>query len=367
MRGIALVNFMIVTLACSAQFLEASWKTLAPIPDPVGFAGMFAGVSHGRLLAGGGSQFLDKPLWEGGKKSFGDRVYVLNQLEGSWQILPDKLPETISHAASASWRGRIYVVGGINETDLRQSAHLFHLEGDKLHCEPLPDLPHPLAYGAAAIVDQVVLYVVGGATTPALNAHNAECWQLPLTSDGNARGNWEKMPDFPGEATFALSAATGENGLYVFGGARHIQDANGKPQAIPSRQAYRYDPEAQSWTKLADLPQPRMAPVSPSALTPKGEILIAGGFGKIVEVPLRSHPGFEIETFLYAPATNTWRSGPPLPCERHVDPESTTSPGPEPMIAAPAAIWEETVIIVGGEVRPATRTTAVVALPLRSL
>ena len=38
------------------------WTLFAPLPDRVGFGGMFAGVLSGRLVAGGGSQFPDKPL-----------------------------------------------------------------------------------------------------------------------------------------------------------------------------------------------------------------------------------------------------------------------------------------------------------------
>jgi len=37
-----------------------------PLPDEIGYSGMFAGVSHGTLFAGGGSQFRGGSPWAGG-------------------------------------------------------------------------------------------------------------------------------------------------------------------------------------------------------------------------------------------------------------------------------------------------------------
>jgi hypothetical protein len=68
------------------------WQSFPSLPDPVGFGGMFAGVSEIGLFAGGGSRFLDKPPWEGGIKTFSDRVYLLSAPEGPWRELATRLP-----------------------------------------------------------------------------------------------------------------------------------------------------------------------------------------------------------------------------------------------------------------------------------
>ena len=47
-------------------FSELECKRLAELPDAEGWAGMFAGVSNGVLIVGGGANFPEKPLWEGG-------------------------------------------------------------------------------------------------------------------------------------------------------------------------------------------------------------------------------------------------------------------------------------------------------------
>ena len=40
----------------------------APLPDPVGVARPFAGVSGGRVMIAGGANFPEKPLADGGRK-----------------------------------------------------------------------------------------------------------------------------------------------------------------------------------------------------------------------------------------------------------------------------------------------------------
>jgi len=76
---------------------KSSWAILPSLPDPVGFAGMFAGVSGACLLAGEGSRFLDTFPWEGGTKSFSDRVFKLSSITTSWELLEDRLPLRLGH------------------------------------------------------------------------------------------------------------------------------------------------------------------------------------------------------------------------------------------------------------------------------
>src|SRR5262245_2039363 len=63
------------------------WKRLADLNDPRGFAGQFVGVSHDRLLLYGGTNFPDKPVWDGGVKAWYRDVFVLDDLVGAWKKL----------------------------------------------------------------------------------------------------------------------------------------------------------------------------------------------------------------------------------------------------------------------------------------
>ena len=55
------------------------------LPDAEGWAGMYAGVSAGSLLAAGGAQFPEKKPWAGGTKVWQDRVFALAEPTAQWQ------------------------------------------------------------------------------------------------------------------------------------------------------------------------------------------------------------------------------------------------------------------------------------------
>ncbi len=338
---------------------SAVWTALPSLPDPVGFGGMFAGVSQGKLFTGGGSRFIDKPVWNGGTKDFSDAVFVLDEPNGAWKKLADRLPRPVAHAACAADKDSVLCVGGVNADGALQSVYRFSVRGDALAAEVLPDLPVPLAYGAAAVVGDT-LFVIGGVTDPASSEPSQACWALRLTG----AAAWERMPDLPGKAGIVPAAGSDGTRLYVFGGMSYLPPEDGKARPVPLDNTWRLDPAARTWTALAAAPVPRVGASSPSWLLPDGKFLLAGGYGSVFPGAQKEHPGFERETFLFDPESNAWTSGPPLPCDRQVNSESPTSPGPEPMAAAPAVIWKNRLVIISGEVRPATRTPAVVALPL---
>ena len=84
-------------LALTAQD-SSKWEKLPPLPDALGVAAPFAGVSGGALLVAGGANFPDKMPWEGGKKVWHDRVWKSGAL--TTQPLPP-LPIALSGASGA--------------------------------------------------------------------------------------------------------------------------------------------------------------------------------------------------------------------------------------------------------------------------
>ena len=363
-RHLALGFLVFMTTLATAAPPATDWKTLPPLPDPVGFGGMFAGVADGVLFTGGGSRFIDKPVWNGGKKVFSDKVFVLKNSAGPWEVLSDTLPLELAHGASAPHGSSVIYAGGMNASGALKNVYRISLTNGALQVADLPELPHPLVYAAAAVV-QDVLYVVGGVTDAASTQPSKEFWALPLAS--NQPSVWTKLPDFPGKPGIVMSAAGAGESLYVFGGMHYLPSEDGKTRPVPQDNAYRYDPATRTWTQLEDMPFARVGAATPCPVLPNGDILVAGGYGFVFAGLPKEHPGFERETLVYSPSKKTWREGPPLPCDRKPDPELPSSPGPEPMVAAPAVVWGDMAVLISGEVRPATRTPAVIGIPLSDI
>ncbi|MCQ2372229.1 MAG: hypothetical protein MJ058_09305, partial [Akkermansia sp.] len=93
------------------NFSELEWKRLAELPDAEGWAGMFAGVSEGVLIVGGGANFPEKPLWEGGPKRWTDRLFVMEPGNPGWRDATP-LPKPLGYGATASLPQGMMLIGG---------------------------------------------------------------------------------------------------------------------------------------------------------------------------------------------------------------------------------------------------------------
>ena len=104
---------MIALTACSIRPSNHSliWSQLPPLPDALGVAGPFAGVSGGVLLVGGGANFPGKMPWEGGKKVWHDEVYALVDAKSSWKLV-GKLPHPLAYGVSITTPAGVVCIGG---------------------------------------------------------------------------------------------------------------------------------------------------------------------------------------------------------------------------------------------------------------
>src|SRR5690606_14512229 len=91
---------------------QLKWEELPAIPDKEGYAGMFAGVSNGALIALGGANFPDKMPWEGGVKKWYNNIYILEKNAEAWKLANAKLPDPLAYGVSASYQDKVILVGG---------------------------------------------------------------------------------------------------------------------------------------------------------------------------------------------------------------------------------------------------------------
>jgi len=331
------------------------WILLAPLPDPVGFGGMLAGVLNGRLVAGGGSQFHDKPVWLKGTKIYSDRIFTLGDPQGTWTEHATRLPFKVGHYACAYVEDAIYVAGGLDPAGCISQAWEMRAQGVGFAFTRLPELPKTVGYAAAAIA-QGRLYVLGGQDNLAVRMASTEVWSLDL----NDKSAWRREPDLPGLGVFLASAAAQGGQLYLFGGV-HL-DSEGK--AIQSAQVLLFDLANKKWERLADLPEPRVAAATPCALLDGKKAFLIGGYDKSFPGLPREHPGFPQRTFVYDLQSQRTEDGPPLPKAGVTDRDLSGDVGPAPMVAAPGVVWRNHAVVISGEVRASARSPGVLAWPL---
>lgn len=334
------------------------WSRLQSIPDPIGFAGSFAGVANGALLVAGGANFPDGGApWTGSVKAWHDDIFVLDSPEGKWRHA-GKLPHSLGYGASVNWKDALIILGGSNEKGHHSEVFMLNYENGKVKTSRLPDLPHPIANMAAALVGDVI-YVAGGIEKPEDKSAGQNFWSLDLSS---AQKSWKILKSWPGPSRM-LSVAGAQNGaFYLFSGVELVE---GNRKYL--KDAYQYSPE-KGWKQIADLPSSVAAAPTPAYAAAQFNLLVFGGDdGELAPEAANlkeNHPGFSKQILNYNALTNAWKvTGKIFTAKKH-----DAAKNPNESIWAPVTttltVWNGNIVIPGGEVRPATRTPNVLmAIP----
>ncbi len=135
---------MLLTFLAGTSTATGQWIQLPPLPDKEGFAGPFAGISHGALLVAGGANFPGKKPWEGGQKVWYDKVFVLDKPDGKWQVA-GMLPRPLGYGVSVNYRNSVVCVGGSDAERHYADAFRLKWQSGKLTITELPPLPRPIA------------------------------------------------------------------------------------------------------------------------------------------------------------------------------------------------------------------------------
>jgi N-acetylneuraminic acid mutarotase len=324
---------------------------LPDLPDSRGFAGAFAGVHDGRLLAGGGANFPDGVMpWNGGTKVWHDRVFALDlrTADAGWREI-GRLPAPNGYGVSLTVPEGVLLIGGGDATRHVGDVRLLTVDdAGRVAFRMLPALPVPLAQMAGAVVGRQV-HVAGGIETPAATTASARHWRLDL--DAVDRG-WQPLPALPAAGRILATAAAIGDAFYVVGGCSLAADAAGKPARTYLRDAWRF--AAGAWTRLPDLPRAAAAAASPAPVAAGSLFLLSGDDGTQTGLPSPAdHPGFTREMLRYDVAQNRWQHAGML-----------SVPGP---VTVPTAPWKDGAILVSGEVRPGVRTPQVIWIGHRSV
>jgi serine/threonine protein kinase/N-acetylneuraminic acid mutarotase len=206
------------------------------------------------------STTVDGKLWVFGGigvKSSSTTTKVYDPGSNRWSTGPG-LPLALHHFAAVTYDGDAVVIGGFipgEELTSEQSGRVYALRDGAW--EQLPQLNHPRAAAAAAVVGDKIV-VTGGQA-------NGELVPQTEVFDGE---RWTDVEDIPTPREH-LGAASDGRYLYAVGGRGLSADKN-------SAALERYDPASDSWTELEGMPT---ATGSAGAAYAGGRVVAVGGEG----------------------------------------------------------------------------------------
>ena len=394
------LGLVVLALGWNASALAGEdvfdWEVLAPLPDPEGFAGVYAGLVTGEngepgLVVAGGANFPAGRPWDGGKKIYYNGVFRLGLGEGgAWTRLAD-WPERVAYGMSVSLPdGSSLFMGGKRTDDaLGRELALASVSrvksvGGKIVVEKGPNLPLALTGGVAGLVgDQVV--VLAGAANGEEKFTTAQRGFVLDAAVPFGEWEWREIPwpeASPGvPARGRMNATAGVRGgkFYLFGG-RDFADPTVADDVAAERifdldflrDCYVYDVVEGSWKRLADLPQGISA--APAMAAPVGatHLLMLGG----VNVPFlreqvaarpgtngagTAHPGFPNTIWGYDTLTDTWAGAGEMPKEVRPDHETNPAASRWAPVTTPVVFWDGGLLIPTGEIKPGIRSPQVLA------
>ena len=332
------------------------WRQLAPIPDPDGFAGSYAGVSGGGLIVAGGANFpVGKRPWSGGTKTWYDRVFVLDKPDGEWKE-SGKLLRPMGYGVSLSYKDAVICAGGGDAQHHYADVFSITYSNGRIHIDSLPFMPAALI-NASAVIANDVLYVMGGIQTPAGITESA-FFSLDLHTAG---GKWHILEPLPGQTRMLATAGSFNGKIYMFGGVHLSRSEDSSVKRTYLKDCWVYEP-GKAWKQIADLPYTLAAAPSPAFNVGSSLVLVGGDDGHLATRTMAlkdNHPGFRSEVLSYDTKTDRWVLAGKFPAEIKSNAANDPHARVYAPVTTPLVIWDGKMLIPGGEVRPAVRTNKV--------
>jgi len=337
LRHTGLRTTVLLATACGIlHAAEPEWKQLIPLPDAYGFACPFAGVSQGALIIAGGANFPFRPVWQGGPKTWHDRIFVLETEAGPWKVA-GHLTAPRGYGVSVTTPQGVICAGGSDSTRHYAEVFLLRWTGKAVEQVALPSLPEPLANSAGAVVGET-LFLAGGLSSPSSTEPRNAFYSLNIS---HPEEGWKTLPSWPGPGRSQPVAASSNGAFFLLSGLTFRKDETGKAQPVYLKDAYVYIPE-QGWQTLPDLSFPAVAGASPAPTLDDGTIIVIGGAdGSAAGKPFQDFPLVPQRIQALAPDRKSWHAAGQAPMGR---------------VCVSTAFWNNAWVLPTGEQSPGIRS-----------
>lgn len=341
-------------------------RSLPPLPDREGFAGMFAGVAGDRLIVAGGANFPGGYPWEGGRKAWYADLFVLDSPDANaWARAPVRLGAPMAYGVSFSANGRVYFVGGETGPGTQATsaepprcvatvASIGFESGRPTWRDEAP-LPEPLKDSCGTTIGDA-MFVFGGVLSPTAAEASNRLYVLDSNSPSNG---WRRAPDLPADGRFQCVAGTDGRSLFIYSGIVPGSASGGAPvrRSPYLREVWRYTPAKTlsdgRWTRMNDMPREAAAAPSPAIRTPAGGLAILSGARSADHaMPPRGHPGWCRDVLIHDPAADVWRV------------VRDAFEAGQAVVTAPSVRWADLGHVISGEIAPGRRTPAITTITI---
>ena len=220
------------------------------------------------------------------------RSDVFDPATNTWTRIAD-LPEPITHSPVVVDGNTLYLVGGyVGDHPGPATTHVWKYNVSSDTWSAGPDLPAARGAGAAVRLSRELHYFGGDDRGQPFAGDKGTHYVLSL--DGGT--SWTTAASMPNPRNHLTGATVGGK-IYAIGGQHQHNEASGNQAEVDA-----YDPAADSWSRVADLPAARG---HVSSTVRNGRILAIGG----------THDGDvpSAAVTAYDPATDVWLKLPSLP------------------------------------------------------
>jgi cyclically-permuted mutarotase family protein len=339
-----------------------------------GLAGPVAGAHGNFVLVAGGANFENGLPWRGGQKKYHDEIFLMEKTASGelvWKQSSEKLPFAMAYPACVNTNKGVISIGGEDFDSPMNDVYLFSFQDGKVMQSNLPGLPVATSSAGAALIDSTV-FVAGGLTS---EGATSAFYSLDLNEPEKG---WRILPELPVALSHAVVVSQNdstETCIYVIGGRNKTSEVSTFLSSV-----WKYQLSKQKWTNEGDIiSEGKLLGLSAGTGIAVGEkhILLFGGdpgiyfnrtermnaalekvsgeekqkFWNEKDSMLSSHPGFSKDILAFNTRSKVWTK---------IDQISGDSP-----VTTTAFLWNGTVVIPSGEVRPGIRTPKVLSFDIQ--